>query len=53
MVPLTTVLLVSVASHDQKRHVAHHFDHTDLREAMVPLMMLLASCDTIPVPDIT
>ena len=29
-----------------KRHVASHFYHFDISNGMVPLMTLLASCDT-------
>ena len=32
--------LVTMVSHDQKIHVTCHFDHLDLRNAMVPLMVL-------------
>ena len=38
-------MLGPVASHDQKSHVAPHFDHLDLGNAMLPLTMSLASCD--------
>ena len=31
-----------VVSYDQK-HVAHHFDHLDLRNAIAPLMVLSTS----------
>ena len=37
------IMLVQVASHDQK---ASHFDTLDLTKAVVPLMTLLALCDT-------
>ena len=37
---------VSVASDDQKIHVALHFDHFDLRSAVVLLTILFASHDT-------
>ena len=30
----------------QKGHVASPFNHLDLRNGMVPLMILFASCDT-------
>ena len=33
-----------ISSHDQKCHVAPHFDHLDARNAVVPLMILLTSC---------
>ena len=42
MVPLTTLLVSCYANtgvNDQKSHVAPHFDHLELRNAMVPLMM--------------
>ena len=44
-------VLVQIVWHDQKPHIALHFDHLDLRYAMVPLMMLSAShyWDTIAV----
>ena len=32
-----------MVSHDQKSHVALHFNHLDLRSAMVPLTMLFVS----------
>ena len=35
-----------MVSHDEKNHVAPHFNCLDLRNAMVPLTTLLASCDT-------
>ena len=34
-----------MTSHDKKGTIAPHFDHLDLRNAMVPLTMLLASYD--------
>ena len=34
--------LLPMASHDQESHVACHFNCYDLRNAMVPLLMLLA-----------
>ena len=34
------------ASHDQKSNVALHFDHLDLRNAIMPLILILAPCDT-------
>ena len=37
--------LVLMTSHDQKCHIAPHFNFLDLRNAVVPLMMLLALCD--------
>ena len=37
--------LVPLTSHDQRSHIASHFDCIDLRNAMVLLMMLLALCD--------
>ena len=33
-----TLMLAPMVLHDQKSHVAHHFDHLDLRNAVVPLM---------------
>ena len=38
-------ILMPMASHDQKSHVALHFDHLDLRNAMVLLTMLSTSHD--------
>ena len=38
-------VLTSVVLHDQMSYAAPHFDCLDLRKAMVPLMMPLASCD--------
>ena len=38
------VMLVPVASHDQKSNFTPHFDCLDLRNTMVPLIMLLLSC---------
>ena len=40
-----SVEVVSMASQDQNSHVALHLDYFDVRNAMVPLRMLLASCD--------
>ena len=34
------------APHDQETHVAPHFNFLELRNVMVPLVMLLVSCDT-------
>ena len=39
-------LMIPLASHDQKGHIASPFDHLGLPNGMVPLMTLLASCDT-------
>ena len=36
---------VSVTSHDQKNDVAPHFNHLDLMNAVVSLVMLLTLCD--------
>ena len=36
-------MLVSNVSHDQKGHVALHFDHLDIRNSVVPITMLFAS----------
>ena len=36
---------VPMSSHDQRGHVANHFDCLDLMNAMVPLMMPSVSCD--------
>ena len=33
---------VLIASHDEKGHITPYFEHVDLRNAMVPLMMPLA-----------
>ena len=52
MVPLTnhqcyrTLMPTPMALHDYKSHVAPHLNCLSLWNAMVPLMMLLASCDT-------
>ena len=35
-----------MASHDQKIHVAIHFDNPDITNAMVSLMMLFELCNT-------
>ena len=43
---IITMILMPVVSHDQICHVASPFDHLDLAYKMVPLMTLLASCDT-------
>ena len=32
------VMVMPMASHDQKSYVASHFDRLDLRNAMMPLM---------------
>ena len=40
------LMLVPMASHVQKSHVVSLFDHLDLKNGMVPLITLLASCDT-------
>ena len=39
-------VLLSIASHDQKIHVAHYFKFLDLRDEVVSLVMSLASHDT-------
>ena len=39
----------TVASHDQKSHVAPHVICLGLRNAMVLLMKLLVACDAMPV----
>ena len=39
--------MVQVVSHDQRYPVAPHFNHVDLRNALIPLMMLSALCDVI------
>ena len=44
MMPL--MMLVPMMSHDQRIHVALHFYCLDFRNAVVPLMMLLASHET-------
>ena len=36
---------VLMSFHDQKVDVVPHFDHLDVRNVMVPLMVPLASCD--------
>ena len=41
------VIPIPMTSHDQKRHVASQFYCLDLRNALVPLMTLLTSCDNI------
>ena len=38
-------LLVPASSPDQTSHVAPHFDHLDLQNAVVPLMVLYTSYD--------
>ena len=38
-------LLIPMASHNQKSHVAPQFNYPNLRNAMVPLVMLLKLCD--------
>ena len=40
------VMLVSVALLDQRNNIAPHFNCLDIWNVIVPLMMLLASCDT-------
>ena len=42
MMPMMAPMIL----HDQKGYVALHFGHLDLRNAMVPLMMMLASYNT-------
>ena len=39
------LMLAPMVAYDQKGHVAHNFNYLDLRNAMVPLTKLLASCD--------
>ena len=39
------LMLVSMTSHDQNSHVAPDFDCLQLRNAMVPLMILSAFCN--------
>ena len=46
------LMLVPMVSHDQKSPVAPHFNHHDLRNTMLPLMMLSPWCD-IDASDIT
>ena len=38
-------MMVLMASHDQKCHVAPYFSHPDLTNTKVPLIMLLVSLD--------
>ena len=38
--------MILSASHNQKHHVAPHFNCLDLRNTMVPLMMPLILCDS-------
>ena len=38
--------LMQMATHNQISHTASSFDCFDLRNAMVPLMIPLTSCDT-------
>ena len=40
------VILMPMASHEQKHHVAPHFSCFNVKNAMVPLMMPLALCDS-------
>ena len=40
------LLLLPMESHDQKGNVASHFNHPDLTNTMLPLITLLAKCDT-------
>ena len=37
---------VLMALHDEKGHVAPHFDNVDQKNTVMPLMKTLASCDT-------
>ena len=39
------MMLMPMASNEQKSHDAPPFDHLDLTNGMVPLMTPLASCD--------
>ena len=39
----------AVVLHDQKIHVIPHLSHLDVRNAMVPLMILFAICGAIDV----
>ena len=39
---------VLMESHDKKGHVTPHFNHLYLRNAVMPSMMHLASCDMDP-----
>ena len=41
---------VSTVPHNQKCHVALHFDNLDLRSAKVPLIMLFYNIMQMPVP---
>ena len=41
-------MLVPVVSHYDKGHVAPHFNSLDLKNAVVPLTMLSASCYADP-----
>ena len=40
------MMLILMASHDPKSHIASPFDHLDVTNGMVPLMTLLESCNT-------
>ena len=40
-----TPVMMPMASHNQNSHVAPHFNYLNLRNAVGPLMMLLASCN--------
>ena len=42
---MQVMMLVAMKSHDQKSHIVPHFDYPELRNAMLPLMMLFTSCD--------
>ena len=46
MKPLVSHDADAIGITDQKCHVASHLDYFDLRNGMVPLMTLLASCNT-------
>ena len=37
--------LVPIVEHDMKSHVAPYFDHLDIRNAVVSMMVLSTSCD--------
>ena len=40
------VIMMAMACHDLKNHVALHFIFPSVRNAIIPLMMLFTSCDT-------
>ena len=37
-------MAMAIVSHDQKSHIAAHFDCFDITNAVVPLTLLMVSC---------